>query len=439
MLTRDQARALCDRVLARRTLDHLEISLGGGTTSHLRFARGEPTTSGVETGPTLTVRAIVGRRHGSASTNQLDDESLARVVRRAEEIAGLAPEDPELVPPLGPTAHPEVDAFDGPTAERGAAMQADGVAAMLAASAAAGVAAAGFASNAARFDCRATSAGLFAWHVGTSAYAAQTARTASAAGSGWGAAAGHRVADLDYRGVAARAIAKAIGSEKARPLPAGAHPAVLEPSCVADLAWMLAGDMDQRRADEGRSFFARAQAGAALFDPAIELVSDPADPRAPVRPWSSDGLPQLRRSLFDRGRVSSLTCDRFWAGKTGKPAVPPPANLLMKGGSGSLDDLVRSTRRGVLVTSLWYIRSVDPQTLLYTGLTRDGVFWIEDGVVAYPVNNFRWNDSPVALFKQVEAMSAPVRAAGREAEGRATVVPAIRVGAMTFSSVSDAV
>ena len=114
-------------------------------------------------------------------------------------------------------------------------------------------------------------------------------------------------------------------------------------------------------------------------------------------------------------------------------------DLIMQGGTGSLDDLIASTERGVLVTSFWYIRSVDPQTLLYTGLTRDGVFWIENGEIAYPVNNFRWNESPVAVLKKIEAMSAAEAIPARGDETATTIVPALRVADFTFSSVSDAV
>jgi predicted Zn-dependent protease len=150
-------------------------------------------------------------------------------------------------------------------------------------------------------------------------------------------------------------------------------------------------------------------------------------------------VPQTARAWIDQGVVETLACNRFWAAQQKTEPVPRPSNLLMAGGKGTLADLIKSTRRGVLVTSFWYIRFVDPQTLLFTGLTRDGVFWIENGEIAYPVNNFRWNESPVSVLKKVEAMSATELAAPRGDEEPFTVVPAIRVSEFNFASVSDAV
>jgi predicted Zn-dependent protease len=114
-------------------------------------------------------------------------------------------------------------------------------------------------------------------------------------------------------------------------------------------------------------------------------------------------------------------------------------NTIMRGGSGNLQDLIRSTKRGVLVTSIWYIRSVDPRSLLHTGLTRDGVFWIEDGKIKHPVTNFRWNESPIAVFKKVEEMSEAIRVSPRGSRSGSYVVPALRVSGFQFSSVSEAV
>jgi predicted Zn-dependent protease len=163
------------------------------------------------------------------------------------------------------------------------------------------------------------------------------------------------------------------------------------------------------------------------------------DPLVPASPWGEDGLPQGKRTWIDRGVVSNLIYDRFWAQKQGKQPVPGPSNTIMKGGSGTLDDLIASTKRGVLVTSFWYVRSLDPRTMLNTGLTRDGVFWIENGKISHPVNNFRWNDSPIAVLKNVDAMSTAVRVPARGGRSPSTLVPALRVKSFNFASVSDAV
>ncbi|HEU5057578.1 MAG TPA: metallopeptidase TldD-related protein, partial [Kofleriaceae bacterium] len=243
---------------------------------------------------------------------------------------------------------------------------------------------------------------------------------------------------------AAVAAQKALASQKPRALEPGSYPTILEPTCVASLLELMTSSMDRRRADEGRSWFASPRGGGTrlgeqLFGRTIDIRSDPRDRQVPARPWSGEGLAHQARHWIQAGTLAALSCDRFWADKKKVEPVPPPPNIIMAGGKGSLEDLVRSTRRGVLVTSFWYIREVDPQTMLYTGLTRDGVFWIENGAIAYPVNNFRWNESPVAVLKRVEAMSAAQRLPARGSETPTTVVPAVRVSGFGFTSISDAV
>jgi predicted Zn-dependent protease len=206
---------------------------------------------------------------------------------------------------------------------------------------------------------------------------------------------------------------------------------------------LLAFSMNFRSAEEGRNFFSepdgKTKLGQQLFPESISLRSDPTSPLAQGNPWGNEGLPQTPRRWIDKGRLTELFCERFWASKRGRQPVPPPSNLIMEGGSGSLDDLVASTQRGVLITSLWYIRFVDPKTLLLTGLTRDGVFWIENGKIAHPVSNFRWNDSPIRVLKNVEAMTASARTSPREGTATNIWVPAVRVKEFELSSVSDAV
>jgi predicted Zn-dependent protease len=206
---------------------------------------------------------------------------------------------------------------------------------------------------------------------------------------------------------------------------------------------LLSSAMDARQADEGRSFFSKqgggTRLGEKLFPSSITISSDPNDPRAPASTFAGDGLPQRQRTWIEKGVVRTLRRGRYWAEKTGNEAVPSPSNTLMEGGEDSLDELIKKTRRGLLVTSLWYIRQVEPQTLLHTGITRDGVFWIEGGEIRHAVKNFRWNESPVAVLKNVEAFSKPVRVAPRGGKSGGYVVPALRVGKFNLSSISDAI
>lgn len=445
MLTRERAQQLVKQVLSHSKADEAEVSLSGGTLTHLRFARNTPSTSGTSTGPSLTVRSSFGKKSGAVTVNQLDDDSLSQAVARAEEMARLAPEDPEYMPGLPQQQYAEVEAFFDSTAEGAPKRMAEGVAACIQAARGKDFVAAGFSRASADYEAHGNSRGLFGYHRSTAASFSATVRTPDGTGSGYAGRVARRIEDLDYAASAAIAVEKAAASQKPRELKPGKYVTILEPTCVANMIQGLGFGMDRRRADEGRSFFAsRKRAGGTrlgekLFGKEIDIRSDPKDERCPARPWGDDGVPQTARAWIDQGKVETLACDRFWATQQKTDPVPRPSNLLMAGGKGTLADLIKSTKRGVLVTSFWYIRFLDPQTLLFTGLTRDGVFWVENGEIAYPVNNFRWNDSPVSVLKKVEAMSATELAPPRGDEEPFTVVPAIRVSEFNFASVSDAV
>lgn len=443
MLDKNAAQAIIKRTLSWSKADEAQVSLSEHASANLRFARNTASTTGAETGPSLTVTSVFGKRAGGVSVNQLDDATLQDAVARSEEIARLAPEDPERMPLLGPQEQASVAAWDDATAGQGPERMATGAARVIEAARGKGLVAAGFTRTMARAEALGNSKGLLAYHRGTTASFSTTVRTADGSGSGWAGRAARAVGDIDYAGAAAVAIEKAVASRAPRKLEPGNYPTILEPACVADLLEMLVTGMDRRLADEGRSYFAAPKGGTRLgeklFGKEIDIRSDPADREVAARPWSNEGLPHRPRHWIEAGKVAALACDRFWAAQKKIEPVPAAPNYIMAGGKGTLADLIKSTRRGVLVTSFWYIRDLDPQTMLSTGLTRDGVFWIENGAIAYPVNNFRWNDSPVAVFKKVEAMTAAQRLPSRGTENPITVVPAIRVSAFGFASISDAV
>ena len=173
----------------------------------------------------------------------------------------------------------------------------------------------------------------------------------------------------------------------------------------------------------------------------MTLTSDPLDPRTYSLPFAGDGQPLSRTTWIEDGVVRNLAYDRYWAGKQGVAAVPLGGGLSMSGGEASLEEMIASTARGLLVTRLWYIRPVDPRTILYTGLTRDGTFLIENGKVTRAVKNLRWNESPIFMLNNIEAMGRPVRVSASESggAGQPVVVPPLKVRDFTFTSLSDAV
>jgi predicted Zn-dependent protease len=237
-------------------------------------------------------------------------------------------------------------------------------------------------------------------------------------------------------------VVKALESRNPQKLAPGKYTVILEPAAVADFLWLLFYNFGAREADEGRSFLSlpegKNRLGEALFNPAVTVFSDPAFPRIPAFPVGEDGLPVGRTAWIEKGVIKNLNYTRYWAQKSGCEPVAFPANIIMDGSSGSVGDLIRSTEDGVLISRLWYIRDLNPMILLMTGLTRDGVFRIKNGKVVYPVNNFRFNESPVNILKNVVRMSKPVRAMGGET-GQSAFVPALKVKDFNFSSISEAV
>src|SRR6202044_2219852 len=167
--------------------------------------------------------------------------------------------------------------------------------------------------------------------------------------------------------------------------------------------------------------------------------SDPNDPLVPGGVYSDDGLPAQRTMWIDGGVLKNLQCSRYWAQKMGLQPVPSPTTLTMTGGTTSTPDMIKQVKRGLLIPRFWYIREVDPQTVLLTGLTRDGVFLIEDGEIVKPVHNFRFNESPVAMLNKVIALGPSVRAYGDESTGLPSAAPPLLIDEFTLSSVSDAV
>jgi predicted Zn-dependent protease len=284
----------------------------------------------------------------------------------------------------------------------------------------------------------ATSAGLFAHHRASSASFSCTARTGDGTGSGWAGAASNRSAEVDATRAGAIAVDKAVRSAKPRRLEPGRYTVILEPAAVSELLGFLTSALDARSADEGRSFFSRPgggnKVGETLFGPEVTLKSDPTVAALGARPFDGEGLPAPAVSWIDKGKLTGLVYSRFWAAKQGKAPTGRPQGWQLVGGTTPRADLLKGVKRGVLVTRFWYTRWVDPQSVLITGLTRDGVFLIENGEIVAPVNNFRFNESPVTMLKNVEAMS-PAEVAP-DASAR---VPALRTAGFNLASISEAV
>ncbi len=287
--------------------------------------------------------------------------------------------------------------------------------------------------------------GHFAYQASSNANFSTTVRTPDGTGSGWAGAGFFDWNDLDAPGLGARAMDKAERSRAPRDVEPGRWVTILEPTAVANMVDLMTSSFGARAADEGRSYFSRAgggnRIGERFLDERVTIWSDPLDPRLFSTPFSGEGRPNRREVWVESGVLRTLAYDRFWAQRQNREPTGFVSGYYMEGGDATLDDMIRSTERGLLVTRFWYIRSVDPRTILYTGLSRDGTFLIENGSVAYPVKNLRWNESPVFMLNNVEMMGRPVRVSPSESSevAPAVVVPPLKVRDFTFTSVSDAV
>jgi len=221
----------------------------------------------------------------------------------------------------------------------------------------------------------------------------------------------------------------------------GKYTVILEPAAVGDLIGWLGFAFGARDAEQGQSFLSKkgggTHLGEKLFPEYITLRSDPFNPKLASTPWVPSLLPNESISWIEKGVVKNLVYDRFWASKAAKKPTPSPVNLVLEGQENTLNDLIKSVDRGLIITRLWYIRVVQPQTWQLTGLSRDGVFLVENGKVTDPATNFRWNESPAEVLQRTTKLGHPVRVTGDETGSQ--MAPALITTDFNFASVSDAV
>jgi predicted Zn-dependent protease len=443
VLSRQEAQNLVERISKMSKAESIDVQIGGGYTANVRFADNQMSTAGGVIDFQIGVQSWFGPKHAVVTTNETTDEALRAAVEKSERLAKLAPDDPEAMPQLGAQQIKEVEAYFPSVADMDAAERARiAMTALEPARKAGDLAAAGFLVTNAQSNAIGNGKGMFAYHRSTNANYTLTVRTKDGTGSGWAGAEHNDAKQVDFQGVSARAIEKARLSQKPVAIEPGRYTVIMEPQAVGDLCQLIAFYADARATDEGRSPFVKqgggSKIGEKILDPRVTIYADPFDPMVRTQPFDGDGLPLGRQVFVENGVLKTLYFSRFWAKKKGVEPTGAPTSFLMSGGETNVEEMIRNTPRGVLVTRLWYLREVDPRTILYTGLTRDGTFLIENGKISKAIKNFRFNDSPLFMLNNIEAMSRPVRLAGTEAGG-AVVVPAIKAKDFNFTSLSDAV
>jgi len=435
MLSRDEAHSLTERIFKMSKSPEMSANLNWQQECNARYANNQITTAGFTTALRVGISVTLGHKTGNTSTTDTSDEGLGRSVRDAEELAALTPEDPEYVEPLGPQDYPEVAAFDEATGLARSEQLLPALRFSIEAATREKLNASGFFDVTMVAAAIANKRGLFGYTQRTWADYSVTARTGDGTGSGWADCQSPRLAEVDGAGVSSTAVRKALDSQKPRHLDPGKYTVILEPAALDEMLSYMAWGMDARAADEGRSFLSKRGGGTLfgekVFGENITLRSDPFDSRVPGWPWDGE-LPTEKTTWVEKGVVKAMGRDRYWAQKTQTKPVPFPSNVIMDGGSDTLDEMIASTPRGLLVTHFWYIRFLQPDTVQLTGLTRDGLFYVEDGKIKYPVNNFRFNQSVVEMLKNVDGMTAPLPVNNNR-------LPVIKVREFNMSSLSDAI
>lgn len=440
ILSKEEAKTILEKVVGFSRADGCEANLNGSENGNIRYARNSVSTSGEDSNVNLVVQSYFGKKVGTATINEFDDASLEKVVRRSEELAQLAPENPEFMEPLSQQEYGPSKTWSEATAKITPDYRAQAAANSIEPATQKDITAAGYLEDSRGFSSMMNSKGLFAYNRATSVDFTVTMRSNDGTGSGWASRDLTDVSKLDTAEASRIAIDKALMSRNAKAIEPGKYTVILEPEAAGNLIGLMFFGMNARTADEGRSYLSKKGGGTKLgekiVDERVNIYTDPQHEEVPASPWTGNGLARKKMDLIRGGVVKNLIYDRYWAQQKGVEPIPFPGNRIMDGGNASLEDMIKDTKKGILVTRFWYIRSVDPQTLLYTGLTRDGTFYIENGVIKHPIKNFRFNESPIIMLNNLETLGKQVRVGGG---GGGSLIPYMKIRDFTFTSLSDAV
>ena len=436
MLTEQEAKKIIDKVLSYSKADETTVVLTGRRTGNIRYARNTVSTSGEADNLSLSVTAVFGKRSGTATINEFDEPSLLKTVERATEIAKLAPENPEYISILGPQQYTKTNSYSAKTAGIDPAFRANAAFDSIQACLKKNLTGAGYLEDNTSFIAMGNNKGMYGYNKETNIDFSISVRTADGKGSGYGIQTVTDAAKLDTRSATGIAIGKAEASREATEMAPGKYTVILETPAAGELLQLMFGALDARSADEGRSFFGKKgggnKVGEKLFNDNVYIYSDPSHPEYSGSPFANDGRPHKKIVWVENGVLKNLPYTRYWASQKGVEAIPSPSGVIMNGTDKSVNDLIKGTEKGILVTRFWYIRPVDPQTLVFTGLTRDGTFYIENGAIKYAIKNFRFNESPAKMLNNIEALGKPVRVGNN-------LIPPMKIMDFNFTSLSDAV
>jgi len=441
-LTPAELRRLAAQVIALSDADETEVEIDVISSALTRFANNTIHQNVAEQNLVISVRTVFDGRTARATTNKTDVDSLRRVVAAASSLTRMQPKNPDLLPMPRQQKIAKVRRFFPGTAAATPDDRAREVARVCKAAAKANQTAAGVFSTSLADWALANSRGLFNHHEQTHAEFSVTILEKDS--SGWAKTTSPDIREVHSARAADSATLKAVASRSPRELPAQRYVTILEPPAVLDLVGFLFYDFAGTAVLDKRSVF-NNRMGKQLFGPNITIWDDVYHPLQTGMPFDGEGMPREKVLLVDKGVPKSLVYSRSTARKmktkpTGHGFSLPneygeaPMNLVFEGGSSSVDDMIRSTDHGILVTRLWYIREVDPYEKTLTGMTRDGTFLVENGKIAGGVRNFRFNESMIEMLSNVSALGQSVHASGEESFDM--VVPPMKINNFHFSEVT---
>ena len=443
ILNEIEAKKMLEKVLQYSKADSISLYLTGFNNYNLRFALNSLSTNGLADGLTLSITSDIGKKSGSVRLDNFEGDSIKKAVEKSEHIAKLSPDNTEFMPPLEPQNYLKGNNFSKKTESISVNKRAELIKPVIESSISNKLKSAGYFDDNIEFNAILNSNGLFAYNLGSMAGFSCTSRTPDGTGSSRVQTQNINVNNLKTNQLGEKVTRRALLSANPKELKPGKYTVILEPAAAADMIAYCTYFMDSRSADEGRSFFSKKgggnKIGEELVSKDVTIYSDPVDSKAPGIPFTYEGYPREKTVWFEKGILKNLARGRFWAQKTGQPVVPYYSNLIMEGTNKTLDEMIASTDKGILVTRFWYIRSVDPRTVLLTGLTRDGVYEITGGKITGSVKNFRFNDSPVNVLKNVIEIGEAENAVGSETGDLQIFVPPLKVKDFYFSSLSDSI
>ena len=439
-LTQKEALALIDFANAQSQADGVFISLSVRETALSRFSENQISQNVRKHTFSLTVTSYFGQRSASASTTELDREAIAQTLRRAEDLARIAPEDPEWVELLPPQTYSDrTPAFDQATASLSPLKQGEIIQQVCDLSKDAGVNGSGTLSFKVALDAIGNSAGLRGCDRTTEADFSFTARIDD--GSSWNRCTAWSIDQLPIIELTEQVIQRAIASCNPQIIEPGDYTVIFEPAAFASLLPWVIWNLDARAADEGRSFMSRSddsgkaignKVGEQLFNPIVEVQRNPAHPLLQSDRFFGNGLSNKPLEIIKNGIPQTLSYSRYWAKEQNQEPTGGMYPIVMTGSAHSVADLIASTERGILVSRAWYVRYVNPRTLEVTGMTRDGTFLIENGKISHPIKNLRFNQSLPEMLNNVVALSQAKRLSG-------SVIPGCKVNNFHFSSITDSI